>query len=101
MIDQLIHRDTFLEQQQTEKIETEVRDVDRIRITCTLASRGVIRVLQSDIKICPPPPPHPAFSSLLINEDLLGQAAAGLLSITEELKAGGNSICLCLTGALL
>jgi hypothetical protein len=28
-----MHRDTYLEQQQTEKIETEVRDVDRIRIT--------------------------------------------------------------------
>ncbi len=27
------HRDTYLEQQQTDKIETEVRDVDRIRIT--------------------------------------------------------------------
>jgi hypothetical protein len=27
------HRDTYLEQKQTEKIETEVRDVDRIRIT--------------------------------------------------------------------
>ncbi len=26
-------RDTYLEQQQTEKLETEVRDVDRIRIT--------------------------------------------------------------------
>ncbi len=28
-----MHRDTYLEQQHTEKIETEVRDVDRIRIT--------------------------------------------------------------------
>ncbi len=27
------HRDTYLEQQQTEKIETEVKDVVRIRIT--------------------------------------------------------------------
>ncbi len=27
------HRDTYLEQQETEKIETEVRDVDRILIT--------------------------------------------------------------------
>jgi hypothetical protein len=27
------HRDTYLEQQKTEKIETEVRDVDRILIT--------------------------------------------------------------------
>ncbi len=26
------HRDRYLEQQQTEKIETEVRDVDRIQI---------------------------------------------------------------------
>ncbi len=55
------HRDTYLEQQQTEKIETEVRDVDRIRITkvyaCCLGwpSGGVIRALQSDINICYPP----------------------------------------------
>jgi hypothetical protein len=27
------HRDRYLEQQQTEKIETEVRDINRIRIT--------------------------------------------------------------------
>jgi hypothetical protein len=27
------HRDTYLEQQQTQKIVTEMRDVDRIRIT--------------------------------------------------------------------
>ncbi len=27
------HRDTYLEQQQTENIDTEVRDVDRVRIT--------------------------------------------------------------------
>jgi hypothetical protein len=27
-----VHRDTYLEQQQIEKIVTEVRDVDRIRI---------------------------------------------------------------------
>ncbi len=35
------HRDIYLEQQQTEKIETEVKNVDRIRITgCTLAVQG-------------------------------------------------------------
>ncbi len=27
------HRDTYLKQQETEKIETEVRDIDRILIT--------------------------------------------------------------------
>jgi hypothetical protein len=50
MIDQLIHRDTFLEQQQTEKIETEVRDVDigyesrkcRGRMIDQLIYRGII-----------------------------------------------------------
>jgi hypothetical protein len=41
---------------------------------------GVIAALQSDIDIWYPSPP---FSSPLINEDLLGRAAAGcLLSIT-------------------
>ncbi len=48
----LNHRDTYLEQQQTEEIETEVKDVDRIRITKVYAccpgrsSGGVIGVLQ-------------------------------------------------------
>ncbi len=41
------HRDTYIEQQQTEKIETEVRDVDRIRITnnnlCTYDLYGPVR----------------------------------------------------------
>jgi hypothetical protein len=49
------HRDTYLEQQQTEKIETEVRDVDRIRITkvSLVAFWGVIiRALLLDINIC-------------------------------------------------
>ncbi len=46
-----------LEQQQTEKIETEVGDVDRIQITKVYAccpwrpSGWVIRALQSDINI--------------------------------------------------
>jgi hypothetical protein len=57
------HRDTYLEQQKTEKIETEVRDVERIRITNVYACcpgwpyKGVIRALQSDINICYPPQP--------------------------------------------
>ena len=53
------HRDTYLEQQETEKIETEVRDVDRRRITKVydcLGFWGVIRALQSDINICFSPP---------------------------------------------
>jgi hypothetical protein len=33
------HRDTYLEQQETEKIDTEVRDVDRRRITKVYACR--------------------------------------------------------------
>jgi len=51
------HRDTYLELQETEKIKTEMRDVDKIRITKVYAfcsvwpSRGVIRALQSDIKM--------------------------------------------------
>jgi hypothetical protein len=50
-----------LEQQQTEKFETEVKDVDRIRITKVYASCpglafwGLIGALQSDINICYPP----------------------------------------------
>jgi len=44
MIDQLIHRDTFLEQQQTEKVETEVRDIDRIRIIKVYACCPVVGV---------------------------------------------------------
>jgi hypothetical protein len=52
-----------LEQQQTKKIETEVKYVDRIQITKVYASCpgvvfwGVIRALQSDINICYPPQP--------------------------------------------
>ncbi len=67
------HGDTYLEQQETEKIDTEVRDVDRILITEVYAccpgwhSEGVIRALQSVINICYPPP---SFSFPLINEDL-------------------------------
>ncbi len=54
----LEHRERYLEQKQTEKIETEVkRDVDRIRISkvygcCPgVAFWGVIRALQSNINI--------------------------------------------------
>ena len=58
-----MQRDTHLEQQQTEKIETEVRDVDRIRVieTVRMLSRvafwGVIRALQADTNICYTPQP--------------------------------------------
>jgi hypothetical protein len=48
------HRVTYLEQQETEKSETEVRDVDRILITevyacCPLSRVACIRALQSVI----------------------------------------------------
>ncbi len=51
-------RGTNLEQQQTENLETEVRDVDGIGITKVDAccpgwpSGGVTRALQSDINLC-------------------------------------------------
>ncbi len=66
------HRETSLEQQQTEKIETEVRDVDRIQSTkCTLAVQGG---LLGGHKSAPLKDKHmlfhQAFSSPLINEDL-------------------------------
>jgi hypothetical protein len=55
----IIEIDT-LEQQHTEKIESKVKDVDRIRISYASSSRvafwGIIRALQSDINICYPPP---------------------------------------------
>jgi hypothetical protein len=60
-------RDRYLDQHQTEKIETEVKDVDRIQITKVYTSClgeafwGVIRALQSDINICHKPPPPPSF----------------------------------------
>ncbi len=48
-----IHRDTYLEQQQTEKNETEVRDVDTnhesVRMLSRAAFGGVIRALRSEI----------------------------------------------------
>ncbi len=46
------HRDRHLEQQETEKIKSEVRDVERIRISRCMprvAVWGVIRALQSNI----------------------------------------------------
>jgi hypothetical protein len=42
----------YLEYQQTEKIETEVIDVDRIRMISKVAFWWVIRAIQSDINIC-------------------------------------------------
>jgi hypothetical protein len=75
-----MHTNTYLDQQQTEKTETEVRDVDRLRITKVYVccpgwpSGGVTRALQSEINIYSPP----AFSSPLITEDLPGRAAAGV-----------------------
>ena len=68
-----------LEYQQTEKIETELEDVYRIRIRKVYAScpgwssGGVIRALQSDIYAILY---STDFSSPLINEDLPGQAAS-------------------------
>jgi hypothetical protein len=76
------HRDTYLEQRQTEKSETEVRDVDGIQITkvypcCPGWPSG------GGNKSAPDRYKHmllllPAFSSPPINEDLLGWAAAGV-----------------------
>ncbi len=69
---QIIEIDT-LEYQQTEKIETELKDVDRIRIRkkCTLAVQGGIL---GGHKSAPVSHKHmlsqPSFSSPLINEDL-------------------------------
>jgi hypothetical protein len=71
----LCHRDTYLEQQQTEKIETEVRDVYGRRITKdTLAVQGSrlgghmgVPVRHKHMLY---PLPPPGFSSPLINEDL-------------------------------
>jgi hypothetical protein len=54
-LDGFSHRDRHLEQQETEKIESEVRDVDRIRITkCVrmlprVAFWRVIKALRSNI----------------------------------------------------
>ncbi len=43
------HRERYLKQQQTEKIETEVRDVDRIQIMLSRVAfwGGVTQLLQS------------------------------------------------------
>jgi hypothetical protein len=67
-----------LEEQQTEKIETEMKDVDRIRIRKVHAScpgwpSGGQKELSSQTQIYAIPAD---FSSPLINEDLPGQAAA-------------------------
>jgi hypothetical protein len=70
------HRDTYLEQQKTEKIETEVRDVDRIIVTEFYVQGGILGGNKSPKVInkhmLPPPPPD--FRSPLINEDLPGRA---------------------------
>jgi hypothetical protein len=60
-----VHRDRYLEKQQTEKIEIEVRDVDMIQIRKVSAccpgwpSGGAIRALQSDITYAIPQPSAP------------------------------------------
>ncbi len=71
------HRVVDLEQQQTEKIKTDVRDVDRIRITndesvrmlSRVAFWWIIRALQSDINKRYTP---------LSTEDLPGREASGV-----------------------
>jgi hypothetical protein len=69
----LSHRDTYVEQQETEEIETVVKDVDRIQITKVYAScpgGGLLGGHKS------PPIRHkhmlspPAFIFPLVNEDL-------------------------------
>ncbi len=74
------HRDTYLEQQQTEKIETEVRGVDRIRITKVYAccpgwpSGGhKSATVRHKHMLFPPDRISP-----LITEDLPGRVAAGV-----------------------
>jgi hypothetical protein len=68
------HRDTYLEQQETEKIETEVRDVDRILITEVCTCLAVQGGMLGGHKSAPVSHKHMlsprAFSSPLINKDL-------------------------------
>ncbi len=74
-----MHRDRYLEKQKTEKIETEVRDVDRVQIRKVYAccpgwpsgGRKSAPVRKRKHMLSPP-----AFISTLINEDLPGVAAA-------------------------
>ncbi len=65
-LDGFNHRNRHLEQQKTEKIESEVRDVDRIRISkCVpgVAFWRVIRALQSNInRYFPPSLPLPTYN---------------------------------------
>jgi hypothetical protein len=76
------HRDSYLEQQQTENIENEVRDVDRIQIRkvylavqCGLSAFGGHKstLVRHKYMLIPP-----ACISLLITEDLPSRAAAGV-----------------------
>jgi hypothetical protein len=84
-----VHRDRYLEQHQTEKIDTEVNNIEDmigyesqkcIHPVHGAAFWGVIRALQSDINLFYPPPPPQSSSpfSMLINEDLPCPAADAL-----------------------
>ena len=71
-----------LEEQQTEKIETEMKDVDRIRIrklyaSCPWWPSGGSKELSSQTQIYSMLS-HADFSSPLINEDLPGRATTGV-----------------------
>jgi hypothetical protein len=72
------HRDTYLEQQLTEKIETEVRDFERI--TKMYLNVSMHEVLLGGNKSTPVRHKHmlfpPACISPLITEDLPGRVAA-------------------------
>jgi hypothetical protein len=78
-------RDRYLEKQQAEKIETEVRDVDRIKIRKVYAccpgwpSGGAIRALQSDIKTIYAPVIYtaPCVIVLMRADTLRGEVGAG------------------------
>ncbi len=68
--DLTIYRDIYLEQQKTEKIETEMKDVDRIQIRkvyacCPGWHSGKSPPVSHKYMLS-----HPSFSSPLINEDL-------------------------------
>jgi hypothetical protein len=79
-------RDTNLEQQQTEKLENVVRDVDRIRITKgTHAVKGSLLGGHKST-----PVRHKACVSPHVTEDLLGRAAAAVFTFDNWFSSSGR-----------